>query len=677
MPGPWEDFQDRPSDIRVTVRPNAQAAAPASEAPWADYVDTPQQQPPSVSEDILKTIPAGLARGAIATATMPREIIDTVSGWLEKAGMHPDAIKGVRTALSIVNPMGDLAPTNDELKKDVEQNITGELYTPKTTPGKYANTVAEFVPGSLGPGGPIKNFIKFAAIPGIVSEAAGQVTKGTNLEPWARAAGAVTPATAAALLTRPSVAGAVNQFTRGATPQHIQQAEALFAEAQQLGMSISRAEALQAVTNGATGIADLQRVLEGQGAMKEFFAPRPQQNTQAFTNVIDEIQPMPTQRPSTIGPAAAETSGEIISDVRGAINRATKPYYQAAAQAYLSPADMAYIRKNVPGFDEAAAAIRNNPQLNRYVENLPDNSVGFLNEVKIYLDQAGTNAAGPMNAQRNQQVAAGYTRDAQTVKQAAIDATGGVGGAYDIALQAQAQARRKYLDPLLQGPLGRLAKEDLPTKKAVEALFPTNPLPNSAAEIAEAVTALANRRPYVARDLVRAHLESTFNEATQNLVGGQNQFGGAKFAATLRGNDQQAANLEAAIRSLDPRSGDRIWNGVDRFLTILEAQGTRQRPGSMTAFNQELLSDLRGGTGLGNIAKGSIVTQVPKKLTETWERWRLGKNVDELARLLTDPRAAREFERLASAPVAQQVPLLSRLTFLGTTAPNKSTPPKR
>lgn len=675
MPGPWEDFQDRPSDIRVTVRPNAQAAAPTG-VPWEDYAQPSQKQQPTVTEDILKTIPAGLARGAIATATMPREIIDTVSGWLEKAGMHPDAIKGVRTALSVINPMGDLAPTNDELKKQVEQNVTGELYTPKTTPGKYANTISEFVPGSLGPGGPLKNFIKFAAIPGLVSEGAGQLTQGTAAEPWARAIGAVVPATAASLLTRPSVAGAVNQYTHGANPQHIQRAEALFAEAQQLGMPISRAEALQAVTNGATGIADLQRVLEGQGAMKQFFAPRPQQNAQAFTNTINDVQPMPTQRPSTIGPAAAETSGEIIGDVRAAINQATEPYYQAAAQAYLSPADMTKIRRTVPGFDEAAAAVRNNPQLNRYVQHLPDNSVGFLNEVKKYLDQAGTNAAGPMNAQRNQQVAAGYTLDAQTVKQAAIDATGGVGGVYDVALQAQAQARRQYLDPLLQGPLGRLAKEDLPTQKAISALFPTNPLPNSAAEISEAVQALAHRRPQVARDLVRAHLESTFNEATQNLIGGQNQFGGAKFAATIRGNEQQAANLEAAIRALP--DGDRIWNGVDRFLTILEAQGTRQRPGSMTSFNNELLQDLRGGTTPGAIAKNTLsFTQIPKNIADKWERWRLGQNTAELARLLTDPRAAREFQRLASAPAAQQIPLLSRLTFLSATAPNKSAPPKR
>lgn len=42
MPGPWEDFQDRPSDIRVSVRPNAPSAS--TDGPWADFVPPLQNQ---------------------------------------------------------------------------------------------------------------------------------------------------------------------------------------------------------------------------------------------------------------------------------------------------------------------------------------------------------------------------------------------------------------------------------------------------------------------------------------------------------------------------------------------------------------------------------------------------------------------------------------------------------
>lgn len=653
MAGPWEDYQQPQS------APQAQAQPQQAAGPWNDYVST--------TADVLQTIPAGLARGVAGVIGLPgtvQGLVGEAVNWAgEKAGFPRKEL-----------PESPLMPSTQAVTQAIETQ-TGPLYQPQTRAGRYANTIAEFVPAAAaGPGNLLKNLVTFGVLPGVVSEGAGEVAQNIapSLEGPARAIGAIGTGLAAAMLTRPTSAQAINQYARGATPQQLQQAEALFAEAQSLGMPITRAEALQHVTNGATRMADLQRVLEGQGELQGFFANRGAQNEQAFGNVVRDVQPQPTIQPSTIGPQAAEVAGGIIGDVRRTINNATEPYYQAAAQAYLSPADMQRIRRTVPGFDEAAAAIRSNPQLNRYVANLPDNSVGFLNEVKKYLDQASENAAGPMNVQRNQQVAAGYGQDAQVVRQAGIDATGGQGGAYDIALRVQEESRRRFLNPLLQGPLGKLAKNDQPTQAAINALFPTNPLPNSADEIATAIGALSHRRPHVARDLVRAHLESTFNEATQNLIGGTNQWGGAKFAATIRGNPQQAANLEAAIRALP--NGNNTWNGVDRFLTILEAQGTRQRPGSMTAFNQELLQDLRGGTVPGAIAKNTFsFTKIPAKIAETWERWRLGKNTADLARLLTDPRAAREFQRLASVNMSgpQAVALMTRLTNIGLMAPRE------
>lgn len=665
LPAGFEYVTPESNRGTVTVRPyTPQPQQQSNELPAGfDYVD----QPMGTTEDVLRTIPASIARGVMNVVGLPGAV---------QSGVGMLVNKGAK-ALGFPEkelPESPLMPTPQTITGAVE-NVTGQLHQPQTRAARYVNAAGEFIPGALaGPGGVIGNVIKYGVIPGVVSEGAGELAQkfAPSLEGPARIAGAITPAVAAAVLTRPATAQIISDFTRGATPQQLQRAEALFNEAQQLGMPITRAEAVQYASNGATRMGDLLRILEGQGELKQFFATRPRQNDAAFGRVVDEVQPNPNPQPSTIGPQAAEVAGDVIGDVRGAINNATEPYYQAAAQAYLSPADMQRIRRTVPGFDEAAAAIRNNPQLNRYVANLPDNSVGFLNEVKKYLDQAAENAAGPMNAQRNQQVAAGYTRDAQAVRQAGVDATGGHGGTYDIALRAQAQARQQYLEPLLQGPLGQIAKNDKQTQAAVNALFPTNPLPNSANEITTAVGAISHRRPHVARDLVRAHLESTFNEATQNLVAGPNQWGGAKFASVIRGNPQQAANLEAAIRALP--NGDRLYTGVDRFLNILEAQGTRQRPGSMTSFNNELLQDLSGGSVGGVIAKNTLsFTKIPAKIAEAWERWRLGNNTAELARLITDPRAAREFERLASIDLRspQALLLATRLTNIGLIAPRK------
>src|SRR5690606_24911356 len=224
--------------------------------------------------------------------------------------------------------------------------------------------------------------------------------------------------------------------------------------------------------------------------------------------------------------------------------------------------------------------------------------------------------------------------DQRMVKQAAEQAS----PEFAQAVQVQADLRQRYLDPLLQGPLGKIASKDTATQDAINALFPKNPLPNSQAEIGRTVGMLSKRNAYAARQLVRAHIESTFNQATRELQSGANQFGGAGFAAKLKGNPQQAANLEASVRALP--NGDQVWEGFNKLLNVLEAQGQRQRIGSQTAFNTEAIKDLQSGSPLGTAATLGAGAGIswPRKALETVERWRLGRNVDEIAALITDPQ---------------------------------------
>jgi hypothetical protein len=197
-----------------------------------------------------------------------------------------------------------------------------------------------------------------------------------------------------------------------------------------------------------------------------------------------------------------------------------------------------------------------------------------------------------------------------------------------------------------QSSVGRLARNDLRTQQAVEALFPANPLPNSEREISHTVGQLAAANPWAARQLVRIHAESVFNEATQKNMPGANQMGGAKFAAVLAGNPQQAANLASAVRALP--NGNVIADGFGRFIDVLEAMGRRQNVGSRTAYNAEELK----GMGLGKkaeavakLAAGGFV-KFPAKIEQAMERWRLGRNLDELGRLFSDPNAVPAFRGL-------------------------------
>lgn len=523
-------------------------------------------------------------------------------------------------------------------------------------------TGVEFLPAAVGNKAGLVRRAAQVAVPAVASEAAGQVARevAPEYEPWVRAAAAIFGGGAVAATKGPR-AGApstIARATEGATPQQLADAERLFAQAQMQGTPITRFEAVQQVTGGGTRAGDIQRVVEGQGGLRDFMAARPAQNEAAARQAFDMVTP-PTVSPSTVGPAVGQTAESIVSDVRQGINKATEPLYAAASKQKVDAATFRRIQA-APGWKEARKAIRTDPQLARYVSGLPDDSVSFLNEVQKYLNQQGENAAGAINAQRNQQRAAGYGADAREVRTAAENAS----PEFKQAVEMQAQLRQKYLDPLMQGPLGKIASKDTGTQDAINALFPKNPLPNSSGEIGRTVGMLSKRNPMAARQLVRAHIESTFNQASRELQSGANQFGGAGFAAKLRGNPQQAANLEASVRALP--NGDQVWKGFNRFLEVLEAQGQRQRIGSQTAFNQEALKDLAGGSALGTtatVAAGGGLSW-PRKAVEVVERWRLGRNVDEIARLITDPEGARVFGKLAGAKQGSLPGNVIRLIYL-------------
>ena len=236
------------------------------------------------------------------------------------------------------------------------------------------------------------------------------------------------------------------------------------------------------------------------------------------------------------------------------------------------------------------------------------------------------------------QSSAGYSSDATTMRDTAVDVSRTVpGNPYETALNIQSQGREQLLQPLLDGPLGALAKKDLTTRNAIEALFPKNPIANSAEEIERAITALAGQHPAAVRQLLRAYTESVFNKSTRALQGGANQFGGARFAKDIAGNPQQRANLQAAVEASGP-DGAQVWRGFERYLDIVQATGTRQQIGSKTAFNAQDLKDLSSGGLIANTAKtGASPSKWFSVVSDAWSRYQLGGNLRQLAEILSDP----------------------------------------
>ncbi len=229
---------------------------------------------------------------------------------------------------------------------------------------------------------------------------------------------------------------------------------------------------------------------------------------------------------------------------------------------------------------------------------------------------------------------------------------------------------REGMDRVAASPLGRIARSP-EVSNAIDAVFATNPLPGSHAEVAAAMTALARNRPTAARDLARIYLESVFNEATQQVKGIASQYGGAGFASAVRGNAQQRHNLEAVVRALP--DGETLWGGLDRLLTTLEATGYRPQKGSDTAFNAAIREQLSKGTPIrqavtdigAGMAAGASVGGIPgagagglvglrRSVSDAMVQARVLGNTDALARLIFDPKAVPDLRALARSPAGSR-----------------------
>jgi len=141
--------------------------------------------------DVAKSFGSGLLRGGAALVDLPGQAMNAAGGvvqsGLEMVGFSPEVAASARRSYGMM-PMG--TGTTAAQGMAVASGGASE-YQPKTTAGEYASTVGEFLPGAALGGGGIGGVIKYGVAPALASEAAGQATKGTKAEPYARLAAAI------------------------------------------------------------------------------------------------------------------------------------------------------------------------------------------------------------------------------------------------------------------------------------------------------------------------------------------------------------------------------------------------------------------------------------------------------------------------------------------------------
>lgn len=647
-------FRDAPSGFADFAEP---VDAGSSNSAFASFAEPVGEKPTDYS-GVAKQAGVGVAKGAIGLAGIVgdiQQIAKKAASYLPDIKADPESEKYARK----YGRMGDVMsvgappefPTSHDIQGQVEK-VTGEFRKPQNQAEADAETVGEFLPAALaGPGSLARKVVTQDVIPAAASIAAGRYS---DQNPYVKALAGFVAGGAGALTSGPTSAEKIlrAQLPEFVTEQHITRAGNLIEHAQQRGVTLTWPEALSRVT-GQPVLTDTQRILEShpqtRTQMQTFMADRPQQVDAAVAHELDYLGGR-SQNPSMIGPQAAQDSTQTIQNVRAAINRATRPSYDAAGQTLVPQAVHAQAMAD-PLFAQTLHEVRNNPELSAYLHGQSDRSVNVYDAVKQQLEQRSRNLVQPTNPDASQVGSSITGALADEVRGAALDASRNAAHGpshYERALGEQAQLREQYLNPLMHGAIGRLA--DAPdTSRAIAAIFGTkSQVPGSEHEIRTAITALANRRPAVAEQLVRAHAEMVFNQASKDLQSGGNQFAGAKFVKDLVGDSQHARNLRAAVESL-PNGHDR-WQGLTELLDVLAATGQRQPKGSLTAFNS-LEANQMSGSGLAELAaRGASPSKWMTFAHDTYKAWSMGRNLDQLARIITDPRSGNALRQITRIP---------------------------
>lgn len=664
----------------------APIAAPDNGAWWKD---APIYKPkkPGVVEDVARTLPAATVRSAAGAAGTPAgvmDMVDTAWQWAVSKGLQATGVWTPEQAEAARKPIPGLEdghfrgifPRAKVFTEATEKAVGEPLYKPQTTTGEYVGTAVEMAPAALFPGTAAQRVAQ-VAVPAVASETAGQAARriAPSAETGARVIGALGGGLGAAAAQTPRTARAlIREAAPNLDDATVTAARQLIDDAGQRGVHLTWPEAIQQVTGGGTRLGDIQRVVEqsrgGGDVLRPFMAERPAQVQGAGNAAIAQFADVPLE-PGQTAIRAQQAAAGTIDETQAAINAATRPAYQAAEGTRLGPQVHAALLDD-PIYAQTLQEIRRTPALNGTIAHLPDDAVGVVDMVQRRMREAAENARVPGQASTSNTAALNYENARAPAIAAAETATGGPTGPYAVAREAQAHLRENVLEPMQRGPTGAIAAKEGVLEQA-RALLPNQPAAGVDAAVSQTVRQIVRRDPDAAQNLVRTYAQSIFDEAIQSNIAGPNQFGGAKFAAVIAGNPQQARNLEAAVRALP--NGHARWDGFRRFLDIVEATGQRQPAGSQTAFNQAIQERLKSGGVTGELANvvatGGI--KAPARLTKWYEELRLGRNTDQLARIFTDPGSEALLRQLAREPVgtARAQGIALRLTYLAEQARQK------
>jgi len=442
---------------------------------------------------------------------------------------------------------------------------------------------------------------------------------------------------------RSTPADIVNRNLKGVTPEQMRMADLLQKDSTRMGMPLTGPEAIAQVS-GQRGLTSTQRFLEqaepSQGTMNQFMAGRPAGVEQGFGNVMQSVSP---RAPTSATPFNLQQAGKNV--IRGAeknLTASVDPFYkqgmtemqtlQTGKPLPVLPSEVAALKSNKelgPAIQDAITKVTQDSYYK--VKGLPESDPRVLNAAKIYLDTQYKNFSKTMSDSEDA-IKAGTAWGASRQLDSYLSSKSPT---YAQGSRNFEIAQKTQFDPMQRSPVGQIAEG----KVGRDVLMPPAPVSLYPADIKRTADLLRRKDPAALPDWTRQNLEGIFNETTQNLATGQNQFGGAKFASTIAGNKQQRDNLRTLVTET---GGMQAWQGFEKFLDVAQAQGQRMPANSATAFNEMIKTEL----GIGKVSK--VLTPLKPSNVVAWaENLQLGRNANMLAKMLTYPDSVAKLQELA------------------------------
>jgi len=441
------------------------------------------------------------------------------------------------------------------------------------------------------------------------------------------ATGGASAVAGAPFAMRSTTADIANKGLRNVTPDQLRMADLLMKDSARMGSPITGAEAIAQVT-GNKSLLGTQRFVENaqssQPIMNQFMTDRPAGQRQAFEAAVQNVGPTPT---SATPLNLEKTAGRLIKGAETNLTSNIDPYFKQAGKQAVPNTDIAGMLTN-PKIADAIETVRASGKYG--VKNEPSNSVKTLIAAKQFLDDEYSKQMNAVTGAEKNAARVTWSANRQL-----DDYLNSVSPDYAQGSRKFEVAQKTQFEPLREGPVGQIAGG----ANAAEVLMPSKPVSLYPADIKRTVELLRRKDPEAVPSFVRQQLEANFNEAAQNLQGGPNQMGGPKFAANIAGNKQQRDNLRTLITE---SSGMQAYQGFEKFLDTMEAQGQRLPANSATTFNEMARQEM----GAGLLSKAATPLQ-PSRVAKFFEEYQMGNNSKKLAEMLVDPDSVNKLEELA------------------------------